>query len=145
MLESPSDPEESRMLQKHPFYAYIPAKDVARARRFYEDKVGLRPGAELEGGVTYEFGGHTACFLYDAGDSAGTSKASQAFWQVDDVEREVQELRARGVTFERYDADEIPGMAMRGDIAEGGGTKAAWFKDTEGNIMALIQDTPDKV
>jgi predicted enzyme related to lactoylglutathione lyase len=127
------------MLQNQPFYAYIPAKDVARARRFYEDKVGLQPGAELAGGVSYKFGDHTACFLYDAGDSAGTSKASQAFWQVDDVEREVEQLRSRGVSFERYGADEIPGMTMKGDIAEGGGTRAAWFKDSEGNIMALIQ------
>ena len=120
------------MLQKHPLYAYIPAKDVARARRFYEDKVGLEPEAkQIDGGVSYKFGDHTACFLYDAGESAGTSKASQAFWQVDDLEHEVEQLRARGVTFERYGPDEIPGMTMNGDIAEGGGTKAAWFKDSE--------------
>jgi hypothetical protein len=61
---------------------------------------------------------------------------------VDDVEREVAQLKARGVKFEHYDADEIGGMSMQGDIATGGGTKAAWFKDTEGNIMALIQEMP---
>jgi predicted enzyme related to lactoylglutathione lyase len=129
------------MLQKYPIYAYIPAKNVARARRFYEDKVGLKPKQEIAGGVAYEFGEHTACFLYDAGDSAGTSKASQAFWKVDDVEREVASLKARGVEFEHYDSDEIGGMTMQGDIAAGeGGGKAAWFKDTEGNIMALIEE-----
>ena len=127
------------MLQKHPMYAYIPAKDVARARRFYESKVGLKPKAEIAGGVAYEFGEHTACFLYDAGDSAGTSRASQAFWRVDDVEREVAELRSRGVVFEHYEPDEIGGMTMQGDIAVGGPAKAAWFKDSEGNIMALIE------
>ena len=127
------------MLQDQPLYAYIPAKDVARARRFYEQKIGLKPDAEIAGGVSYKFGDHTACFLYDAGDSAGTSKASQAFWQVKDVAREVQELRARGVVFEHYGPEDIPGMTMEGDIATGGGTKAAWFKDSEGNIMALIQ------
>lgn len=67
---------------------------------------------------------------------AGTSKASQAFWQVDDVEREVAELKGRGVTFEEYDA---PGMKTRNSIATGGGAKTAWFKDTEGNILAVVQ------
>ena len=128
------------MLQNFPMYAYIPAKDVSRARRFYEDKVGLKPGEEIEGGVSYQFGDHTAAFLYDAGESAGTSRASQAFWRVMDIEREVAGLKSRGVQFEHYDSDEIGGLAMKGDIAEGGGMKAAWFKDTEGNIMGLIQD-----
>src|SRR5688572_26673061 len=71
-------PEEATMLQKYPFYAYIPAKDVGRARKFYEGKMGLKPQQEFMGGVTYKFGDHTAGFLYPAGDSAGTSRASQA-------------------------------------------------------------------
>ena len=128
------------MLQSYPMYAYIPAKDVARARRFYEGKVGLKPKMEIAGGIAYEFGKNTGAFLYDAGKSAGTNQASQAFWTVDDVEREVAELKKRGVTFEHYEPDEIGGMTMQGDIAEGGGGKAAWFKDSEGNIMALIED-----
>jgi predicted enzyme related to lactoylglutathione lyase len=123
------------MLQKSPMYAYIPAKDLARARRFYEEKVGLKPKQEIADGVAYEFAGGTACFLYPT-PNAGTSKASQAFWQVDDVEREVAELKARGVTFEEYD---VPGMKTVNGIATGGGEKAAWFKDSEGNIMAVIQ------
>src|SRR5512134_1939148 len=89
------------MLQKFPMYAYIPAKDVARARGFYESKLGLTPKAEAAGGVIYEFADHTACFLYPT-PNAGTSQASQAFWQVDDIEREVAELKARGVEFEHY-------------------------------------------
>jgi catechol 2,3-dioxygenase-like lactoylglutathione lyase family enzyme len=89
---------ERMMLQNFPFYAYIPAKDVARARRFYEGKLGFRPKQEVAGGVVYEFGAKTACFLYPT-PNAGTSLASQAFWQVDDVEREVAELKARGVEF----------------------------------------------
>ncbi len=130
------------MLQSHPMYAYIPARDVPRARRFYEEKLGLKPlKMEIDGGVAYQFGDHTAAFLYDAGDSAGTNQASQAFWKVDDLEREVAQLRAKGVKFEEYDPDEIGGMQMKDGIASGGGTKAAWFKDTEGNIMALIQET----
>lgn len=122
------------MLQNAPMYAYIPAQDVARARRFYEEKVGLEPAREIAGGVVYEFGKGTACFLYPT-PNAGTSRASQAFWQVEDIEREVAELKARGVAFERYD---MPGTDENG-IMTAGGAKAAWFKDSEGNIMALIQ------
>src|SRR5688572_18634227 len=120
------------MLQSSPMYAYIPAKDMKRARKFYEEKVGLKPKEEIAGGVVYEFGENTACFLY-ATPNAGTSKASQAFWAVEDVEREVAELKARGVQFEHY--DDLPGKHENGIVTEGG-AKAAWFKDTEGNIMA---------
>ena len=122
------------MLQDAPMYSYIPAKDVARAREFYERKIGLKPKQEIAGGVVYEFGKGTACFLYPT-PNAGTSQASQAFWDVKDVEREVAELKARGVVFEKYD---MPGADENG-IVTAGGAKAAWFKDSEGNIMALIQ------
>jgi catechol 2,3-dioxygenase-like lactoylglutathione lyase family enzyme len=123
------------MLKTFPMYAYLPAKDVARARKFYEEKLGFEPREEDGGGVAYQFGERTACFLYPT-PNAGTSKASQAFWQVDDVEQEVAELKARGVKFEEYD---MPGMKTVNGIATAGGAKAAWFKDTEGNILALVQ------
>jgi predicted enzyme related to lactoylglutathione lyase len=124
------------MLQNSPLYAYIPAKDVARARQFYERKLGLKPKQETAGGVVYEFGDKTGCFLYPT-PNAGTSKASQAFWHVDDIEREVAELKSRGVVFENYD---MPGEKSPSGVITAGGAKAAWFKDSEGNIMALIQD-----
>ena len=123
------------MLQRFPMHAYLPARDVTRARRFYEEKLGFTPKQEIAGGVAYEFGDHTSCFLYPT-PNAGTSKASQAFWQVDDVTREVAELEAKGVTFEDYD---VPGMKTQNGIATTPGGKAAWFKDTEGNILALIE------
>ena len=123
------------MLQKYPVYAYIPARDLERARRFYEDKVGLKPTQEIKGGVVYEFAGGTACFLYPT-PNAGTSKASQAFWQVDDVEGEVAALKARGVIFENYD---MPGEKSPSGVITAGGAKAAWFKDSEGNILAIIE------
>jgi len=116
-------------------YAYIPAKDLSRARQFYEQKLGFKPEEETGGGVVYECGKGTACFLYPT-PNAGTSKASQAFWQVADIEREVAELKSRGVKFEEYDS---PGMKMANSIATAGGAKSAWFKDSEGNIMAVIQ------
>ena len=125
------------MLQASPMYAYIPAKDIARARRFYEQKLGFRPSKEVEGGVVYEFGDSTACFLYPT-PNAGTSQASQAFWQVSDIEREVSDLKERGVEFEDYD---VPGDKSPSGIVTAGGARAAWFKDSEGNIMAIIQST----
>ena len=123
------------MLQNSPMYAYIPAKDVSRARKFYEGKLGFKARQEVAGGVAYEFGKGTGCFLYPT-PNAGTSMASQAFWQVDDIEREVAELEQRGVTFEIYD---MPEARIDGPIVTAGGARAAWFKDTEGNIMAVIQ------
>lgn len=126
------------MLQKSPMYAYIPASDVARARRFYEEKLGFEPREEVAGGVVYAFADHTSCFLYPT-PNAGTSRASQAFWMVDDLEREVAELRERGVTLEDYD---VPGMKTVNGIFTGGGSKAAWFKDSEGNILAIVQSDP---
>jgi predicted enzyme related to lactoylglutathione lyase len=128
--------KEQSMLQSSPMYAYIPATDLSRARRFYEQKLGFKPKQEIAGGVVYEFGAGTACFLYPT-PNAGTSKASQAFWQVNDVEREVAELKARGIEFEDYDMD---GEKSPSGVVTAGGAKAAWFKDSEGNIMAIIQD-----
>ena len=123
------------MLQDSPMYAYIPAKDIARARKFYEETLGLQPKEEYAGGVVYVFAGGTACFLYPT-PNAGTSKASQAFWSVDDLEREVAELKSRGVVFEEYD---MPGIKMQNNIVTAGGAKTAWFKDSEGNILAVSQ------
>jgi predicted enzyme related to lactoylglutathione lyase len=122
------------MLQKAAMYSYIPAKDVPRARKFYEGKLGFEPKEVRDNGVVYEFGAGTACFLYETA-YAGTSQASQAFWEVEDIENEVAELLARGVTLERYD---MPGVDEKG-ILTGGGARAAWFKDSEGNIMAVIE------
>ena len=123
------------MLNTAPIRAYLPASDVTRARRFYEQIVGLKPKEEYAGGVVYDCGGASEAFLYPT-RNAGTSKASQAFWQVRDVEAEVAELKSRGVKFEEYD---FPGMTMKNSIATAGGAKTAWFKDSEGNILAISQ------
>jgi predicted enzyme related to lactoylglutathione lyase len=128
------------MLQQSPIYVYLPASDVKRARVFYEKTLGFEPSEEIAGGVVYKFANGTGCFLYPT-TNAGTNRASQAYWQVADVEREVAELRARGVTFEEYD---VPGMRTVNGIATAGGAKTAWFKDTEGNILAIVQDVRSK-
>jgi catechol 2,3-dioxygenase-like lactoylglutathione lyase family enzyme len=124
------------MLRDSRLYAYFPAKDLNRARRFYEETLGFVPQSVNEGGVTYEFAGGTAAFLYLT-DNAGTSRASQAFWSVDDVDREIVELKKRGVVFEHY--DDMPGERSAEGAVIAGGAKAAWFKDSEGNILALIE------
>jgi catechol 2,3-dioxygenase-like lactoylglutathione lyase family enzyme len=124
------------MLQKSPLYAYLPARNLDRARRFYEGTLGFVPTSLNNGGVTYEFAGGTAAFLYPTAN-AGTSQASQAFWSVEDIDREIVELRTRGVTFERY--DDMPGERSAEGAVIAGGAKAAWFKDSEGNILAIIQ------
>ncbi len=123
------------MLKNAAIVPYIRVTNVARAREFYEKKVGLVSKDELAGGVIYECGNGSWVFMYPSA-GAGTSKASTAFWSVDDVEREVAELRKRGVVFEEYD---IPGIKTVNGIATGGGAKTAWFKDTEGNILAVSQ------
>lgn len=122
------------MLHEARMYSYIPALDLARARRFYEDKLGLKPTRVLAGGVRYACADGTAFFLYPT-PNAGTSLASQAFWEVADIVQEMAALKARGVVFEQYD------MAGKGDgeIYDTGEVRAAWFKDSEGNILVLVQ------
>jgi predicted enzyme related to lactoylglutathione lyase len=123
------------MLKDAPIIPYIPVSDVARARKFYEEKVGLKIKELYAGGVVYECGQNSWVFMYPT-PNAGTSKASTAFWSVEDVAAEVRELKARGVVFEDYD---YPGLKTEDSVATGGGAKTAWFKDPEGNILAISQ------
>jgi catechol 2,3-dioxygenase-like lactoylglutathione lyase family enzyme len=127
--------EDGSMLKDAPIIPYIPVANVARARRFYEEKLGLRPREEYAGGVIYECGKGSWVFMYPS-PGAGTSKASTAFWSVQDVAAEVAALKSRGVVFEEYD---MPGIKTENSIASGGGAKTAWFKDSEGNILAISQ------
>jgi catechol 2,3-dioxygenase-like lactoylglutathione lyase family enzyme len=123
------------MLKNARIVPYIPVANVARARKFYEEKIGLVAKEEYAGGVVYECGDGSWVFMYLSG-GAGTSRASTAFWAVDDVVAEVATLRKKGVVFEEYD---MPGLKTVNGIATGGGAKTAWFKDTEGNILAISQ------
>jgi predicted enzyme related to lactoylglutathione lyase len=123
------------MLKKASVIPYIPVADLQRARKFYEEKLGIERGEEFAAGVIYKCGNGTTFFMYRS-EGAGTSKASCAFWSVDDVEAEVSELKKKGVVFEEYD---MPGLKMKNSIATGGGAKTAWFKDSEGNILAVSQ------
>ena len=114
--------------------ANIPAADLARARQFYADMLGLTPDREGDGGLVYRTGGGSMFFVYET-EFAGMAGHTIAQWHVDDIDLEVKELQARGVTFERYD---MPGVTWDGEIAtvpEMG--RAAWFKDSEGNILCI--------
>jgi catechol 2,3-dioxygenase-like lactoylglutathione lyase family enzyme len=123
------------MLSTGQVTAYVPVSDLARARSFYEEKLGFRPLELNDAGVMYQSGKGSRFFAYKSA-GAGTNKASTAFWDVADVEAEVADLKKRGVVFEEYDA---PGYRTENGIATGGGAKTAWFKDSEGNIMAVSQ------
>src|SRR5438445_4461464 len=103
------------MLKSAAIVPYIPVSQLARARRFYEEKVGLKPKEEYAGGVIYECGKGSWVFMYPSA-GAGTSKASTAFWAVDDIVAEVAELKARGVVFEEYN---MTGIKTENSIASG--------------------------
>ena len=121
--------------------AMLPAQDLARAKAFYRDKLGLTPTQEDQdprGGVMYELSGGTgfAVFL-SSGKASGTH--TQLALEVPDVEAAVKDLRARGLKFEEYDS---PGLKTKDGIAEIAGTKVAWFKDSEGNLIAVGLPVP---
>jgi predicted enzyme related to lactoylglutathione lyase len=124
------------MLNDGKVEANIPAADIERAKAFYADKLGLTPSAELVPGyLRYETTGGTAFNLYQT-QYAGMAGHTIAQIHVGDVEKEVGDLKSRGVVFEVY--DDMPGVEWRGEVAvmpEMG--KAAWFKDSEGNILCL--------
>jgi len=122
------------MLNNSAVTANVPAADLDRARRFYADVLGLTPVSEDPGGLIYTTGGGTSFFLYLT-EFAGQAGHTIAQWHVADVAAEVAELQAKGQQFEHYD---MPGVSWDGDIAtiEGLG-RAAWFKDSEGNIMCI--------
>lgn len=125
------------MLSVAPIVACIPVLDLDRARKFYQDKLGLTPTQTYEGGpgLQYECGLGSTFFMYQT-PNAGTSRANQAVWSVEDIQAEMTALREKGVRFEEYD---LPGLKTVNGINTGGGMKTAWFKDSEGNILAIAQ------
>jgi predicted enzyme related to lactoylglutathione lyase len=128
------------MLSDSKVTANIPAGDITRARDFYADKLGLTPATELPGEVLiYRTAGGTEFQVYRT-EYAGQAGHTIAQWHVADIESEVRDLKAKGVSFEVYD---MPGVQWDGEIAsmEGMG-RAAWFKDSEGNILCIDEGTP---
>jgi catechol 2,3-dioxygenase-like lactoylglutathione lyase family enzyme len=118
--------------------AAIAVSDMDRARDFYEGKLEFAAaGDDPDGGRTYECGEQTTLHVFPSPAGAGASGATVAGWTVDDLEHVVDELTANGVTFERYDDEQISvnekGIAVFGD------SKSAWFKDPDGNVLAVVQ------
>jgi catechol 2,3-dioxygenase-like lactoylglutathione lyase family enzyme len=123
------------VLKAFPISVRAAAVDLDRARRWYEEKLGLVPDLEDPGGAWYRFGGDTWLYLY-ATPSAGTARNTIAGWSVRDIESVMADLRRRGVTFEQYDLGEVQ---MVDGLADFGVAKAAWFRDSEGNIYELTE------
>jgi predicted enzyme related to lactoylglutathione lyase len=128
------------MLSTSRVEANIPAADIGRARAFYADKLGLTPTREMAGvNLVYQTEGGSTFNIYETA-FAGQAGHTIAQWHVDDIESEVNDLKAKGVVFEVYD---MPGVRWQGEIAELEGLgRAAWFKDSEGNIMCVDQEIP---
>ena len=112
----------------------IPVKDLEKAKRFYKDTLGLKPSETDEPMVVMFKNGDSNVLVYQS-EYAGTNQATAVSWEVGDVEREVQALKDKGVAFEHYD---MPGTTRRGDVHLTVKTKAAWFKDPDGNIHAIV-------
>ena len=118
-----------------PMYPVLPASDLERAKRWYSEKLGFDPVKEDEyGGVEYETGGGR--FLVYLSEFAGTNKATAAGFVVENFDEMVARLRSSGVVFEDVDFGEF-GSTVDGVIETPNGDKAAWFKDSEGNILSL--------
>jgi catechol 2,3-dioxygenase-like lactoylglutathione lyase family enzyme len=118
----------------------VPVSDPAQARSFYKGVLDLSVARELpDGSIEYECGGGTSIFTYPTQENAGESPATLASFEVEDVEATVSDMRDKGIAFEEYD---LPGLKTEGGIAELGGAKGGWFKDPDGNILAVFQPPP---
>jgi catechol 2,3-dioxygenase-like lactoylglutathione lyase family enzyme len=122
------------MLEGFDFTPTIPCADLERAKKFYADKLGLTPKEERMDGILYVSGG-TQFLLYPT-QFTGAQHTLGGF-DVKDIEKTMKELRGRGVTFEEYD---FPGLKTENGIAKfGDSDRGAWFKDSEGNILAVVE------
>jgi catechol 2,3-dioxygenase-like lactoylglutathione lyase family enzyme len=127
------------MLANSPIRPTIPVVDLNRARRFYETNLGLRPVTinndnNTSGIAIFECGNGTRVELYQRGPSKADHTV--ATFEVSDIEEEVNMLRGKGINFEEYD---MPEIKTQNSIATQGSVKAAWFKDSEGNILCIHQ------
>jgi catechol 2,3-dioxygenase-like lactoylglutathione lyase family enzyme len=124
--------------------ARLPAQDLERARVFYAEKLGLEPAEERPGGLRYRFADGEFALFQSAGAASG--EHTQLAFEVDDIEEAVTELRQRGVVFLEYD---LPGLSTVDGIADiegnypskGKGERGAWFRDSEGNLLAIGEPT----
>jgi catechol 2,3-dioxygenase-like lactoylglutathione lyase family enzyme len=123
------------MLGDHPIHPVLLAKDLAAAREFYHDKLGLEILTENDAAIVLRCGGGT--HLDVTKSTVGTADTqTQASWEVPDLRAEVAELRSRGVDPEEYD---MPGLKTEDGIADIGFAFAAWIVDPGGNALGILQ------
>jgi predicted enzyme related to lactoylglutathione lyase len=128
-------------LKDAPLFASLPAHDIARAMRWYEEKLGLTPTMDLGvAGQLYQSGG-IQWMIYQT-PSAGTGKHTLAGWVVPDIEEAMRDLREKGVVFEEYAFGDQGPNTENGIARDPNGGAAAWFKDSEDNILSLAQLPP---
>jgi catechol 2,3-dioxygenase-like lactoylglutathione lyase family enzyme len=123
------------MFENAQCFAVLPASDLARARSFWQDTLGIDPvddGFEEEDAATFDIGG-TRVLIYET-QFAGTAENTALGIDSDDFDRDKSDLEAKGVTFHDYD---LPGVKTVDGVVEMGGMRTAWFSDSEGNIIAL--------
>ncbi len=123
------------MLGKANATPMIAVKDIDRARKFYEETLGLSTTDEMGGEVLSVKSGETIISVYRS-EFAGTNKATALTFDVDDIAAEVTDLKGKGIFFEQYD---MPGLEKQGDLYVAQGMKTAWFKDPDGNILSLFE------
>jgi catechol 2,3-dioxygenase-like lactoylglutathione lyase family enzyme len=123
------------MLGDNEVMATIAVKNLSAGRKFYEGKLGFKV-VHTEGDQAVTFKSGKSQLLVYQSQFAGTNKATAATWMAKDVEGLVKELKAKGIAFEHYD---FPGMTRKGDVHVAGPRKNAWFKDPDGNILALVE------
>jgi catechol-2,3-dioxygenase len=116
--------------------ATIAVRDIDVAKKFYEGTLGLKPTPSQQREVLTYKSGKSSVLVYKS-QFAGTNKATAATWIINDVEQTTKALKAKGVTFEHYN---FPGMTVKGDVHIAGNLKTAWFKDPDGNILALVSE-----
>ncbi len=124
------------MLSERRCATMIPASDADRAKKWYGEMLGIQPTREDPSGIEFRCGEGTTFFVYPS-QFAGTGQQTVMGWSTSAIEADMAELRERGVTFESYDMPELK-TDDRG-IAQLGDERGAWFKDSEGNILALFE------
>lgn len=124
------------MLTQAAVTTILPVMQMERAREFYEKRLGLAPkGFAADGNFLFACGGGAMIALIPKAQGTRAEHTALSF-EVDDVDTEVKQLEKRGVVFEEYD---LPGLKTVGHVCVIGSDKAAWFKDTEGNILCVHQ------
>jgi catechol 2,3-dioxygenase-like lactoylglutathione lyase family enzyme len=124
-----------KMLSDKDVMATVAVRNLKAATNFYEKTLGLKLTAKQQEGTAAYQCGPSILLIYESA-YAGTNKATSATWRVGtDIEEIAKTLKAKGVTFERY---EFPGTTLKGDVHVMGTHKVAWFKDLDGNILSIV-------